>query len=60
MNIVRLFDVVHTDRELTLVFEFVDGDLKKVISSFFFWFSPFFSPSLVPLQNTFSKGFCII
>jgi cyclin-dependent kinase len=28
-NIVRLFDVEHTDRKLTLVFEFLDQDLKK-------------------------------
>jgi cyclin-dependent kinase len=28
-NVVRLFDVVHTERKLTLVFEFLDLDLKK-------------------------------
>jgi len=28
-NIVRLFDVVHTECRLTLVFEFLDQDLKK-------------------------------
>jgi len=30
-NIVRLCDVVHTDRKLTLVFEFLDQDLKKLL-----------------------------
>ena len=25
----RLYDVVHTERKLTLVFEFLDQDLKK-------------------------------
>lgn len=30
-NIVRLFDVVHTEKKLTLVFEFLDQDLKKYL-----------------------------
>jgi cyclin-dependent kinase len=30
-NIVRLLDVIHTSKKLTLVFEFLDQDLKKVI-----------------------------
>jgi cyclin-dependent kinase len=30
-NIVRLHDVLHTERKLTLVFEFLDKDLKKVL-----------------------------
>ncbi|EGF84113.1 hypothetical protein BATDEDRAFT_36457 [Batrachochytrium dendrobatidis JAM81] len=29
MNIVRLYDVIHTEVTLTLVFEFMDQDLKK-------------------------------
>lgn len=32
-NIVRLHDVLHTDRKLTLVFEFLDKDLKKVLDA---------------------------
>lgn len=30
-NIVRLLDVVHSDRKLTLVFEFLDQDLRKYL-----------------------------
>nr|AAR91747.1 cyclin-dependent serine/threonine protein kinase [Eimeria tenella] len=30
-NIVRLMDVVHTDKRLTLVFEYLDQDLKEVL-----------------------------
>jgi len=32
-NIVRLHDVVHTDKKLTLVFEFCDHDLKKFLDA---------------------------
>ena len=32
-NIVRLHDVVHTEKKLTLVFEYVDQDLKKYLDA---------------------------
>ncbi|CAR23527.1 Protein kinase domain-containing protein [Lachancea thermotolerans] len=32
-NIVRLYDVIHTENKLTLVFEFMDNDLKKYMDS---------------------------
>ncbi|KAF8822881.1 putative cell-cycle-associated protein kinase CDK [Cardiosporidium cionae] len=32
-NIVRLCDVIHTQRRLTLVFEFLDQDLKKLLDA---------------------------
>jgi negative regulator of the PHO system len=33
VNIVRLYDVIHTERTLTLVFEFMDQDLKKFMDT---------------------------
>ncbi|KAH0476457.1 MAG: hypothetical protein KVP17_004690 [Porospora cf. gigantea B] len=33
INIVRLFDVIHRDNELTLVFEYLDQDLKRLIDT---------------------------
>jgi cyclin-dependent kinase len=32
-NIVRLYDVVHTEKRLTLVFEFLDQDMKKFLDA---------------------------
>jgi cyclin-dependent kinase len=32
-NIVKLYDVVHTEKKLTLVFEFLDQDLKKYLDA---------------------------
>merc|ERR1712045_489431 len=32
-NIVRLVNVLHTDRKLTLVFEYLDQDLKKLLDT---------------------------
>lgn len=32
-NIVFLHDVIHTDKTLTLVFEYMDQDLKKFMDS---------------------------
>lgn len=32
-NIVRLLDVIHTSKKLTLVFEFLEQDLKKLLDS---------------------------
>ena len=32
-NIVKLHDVLHTEKKLTLVFEFLDSDLKKFLDN---------------------------
>lgn len=33
-NIVRLFDVLHTEKKLTLVFEYLDSDLRKFLDHY--------------------------
>lgn len=33
-NIVRLFDVLHTEKKLTLIFEYLDSDLKKFMDGY--------------------------
>ena len=30
----RLYDVIHTEKKLTLVFEFLDSDLKKFLDTY--------------------------
>lgn len=32
--ITRLYDVLHTEKKLTLVFEFLDSDLKKFLDTY--------------------------
>jgi hypothetical protein len=33
-GLVRLYDVLHTEKKLTLVFEYLDSDLKKFLDSY--------------------------
>ena len=49
-NIVRLLDVIHTSKKLTLVFEFLDQDMKKVIDM----------TSSEGLDKTTTKVICLI
>lgn len=32
-NVVKLLDILHTEKKLTLVFEYLDSDLKKFLDS---------------------------
>lgn len=32
-NVVKLLDILHTEKKLTLVFEYMDTDLKKILDS---------------------------
>lgn len=34
INNFRLYDVLHTEKKLTLVFEYLDSDLKKFLDSY--------------------------
>jgi serine/threonine protein kinase len=61
-NIVRLYDVLHSDKKLTLVFEHCDQDLKKyfdslngeidmdIVKSFMCVFPPH-KPHIVKIRN---------
>ena len=48
-NIVRLVNVLHTDKKLTLVFEYLDQDLKKLIDKN----TSKFEPEQVKVRGTF-------
>ncbi|PWZ21746.1 Cell division control protein 2 [Zea mays] len=54
-NIVRLHDVVHSEKRIYLVFEYLDLDLEKFMDS-----CPEFAknPSMIKVRNTEFKSFC--
>ncbi|KAI8870121.1 protein serine/threonine kinase [Ramicandelaber brevisporus] len=56
-NIVRLYDVLHSEKRLTLVFEYLDSDLKKYMDSYNGDIDPLMTKNLV-YQLLMGIAFC--